>query len=94
MHSDALMQAVLAHQETCRCGSHACAGGSKPSLAEAATRKATRDASYYSWVLLASLGLLLLMLWAKLLPHLPWLQEELRKWHSLGGTGAANARPT
>jgi hypothetical protein len=71
-----------------------CAGGSKPSLAESAARKAARDASSLSWALLGALGLLLLLLWAKLLPHLPWLQEELRKWHSLGGTGAANARPT
>ena len=73
---------------------HACTGGSKLSQAEAAAQRVAREASSSSWVLLAAIGLALLLLWAKLLPHLPWLQQELTKWHSLSAGGAANARPT
>ena len=73
---------------------HACAGSGKLSQAEAAARRAAREVSSSSWLLLAAIGLALLLLWAKLLPHLPWLQQELTKWHSLSAGGAANARPT
>lgn len=73
---------------------HACAGSKKTSVAELAARKAARDSSFFSWKLSLVLGLLLLLLWARLVPHLPWLQQEVTKWHSLVLGGTANPKPT
>ena len=70
------------------------AGGRQLSLAEQAARKAAREASSFSWVLALALGLLLLVAWAQLVQRMPWLQQEVGRWRSLGGRSAANPKPT
>lgn len=70
------------------------AGGAKLSLAEQAARKAAREASKFGWVLALALGLLLLVAWAQAVQRLPWLQQEVTRWRSLGARSAANPKPT